>query len=184
MERCPWCEGNPLYEAYHDKEWGVPVYDDRTFFEFMVLESAQAGLSWITILKKRDAYREAYGGFDPQVVSKWTEDDVERLLANPGIVRNRMKIEASIGNAKAFLEIQEAYGSFASYLWAFVGHKPIVNRWNTMAEIPAESEIAMKIAKDLKKRGCRFLGSKIVYAYMQAMGLVNDHLTTCFRYGE
>ncbi len=184
MEKCGWCLGNPLYESYHDEEWGVPVHDDRKHYEFMVLESAQAGLSWLTILKKREAYREAYAGFDPVAVSRWGEAEVERLMGNAGIVRNRKKIEASISNAAVFLEIQKEYGSFSAYIWSFVGGEPVQNHWGTLKELPAETEAAILLAKDLKKRGCKFLGPKIMYAHMQATGLVNDHLVSCIRHKQ
>ena len=184
MTRCGWCEGNELYERYHDEEWGVPVYDDRKHFEFLVLESAQAGLSWLTILKKREAYKEAYSGFDPEVISSWGEADVERLMLNAGIVRNRKKIEASIINARVFLDIQKQCGSFSAYIWGFVDGKPVVNHWKTLKELPAETKQSIQMARDLKSRGCKFLGPKIIYAHMQATGLVNDHLIDCFRYGQ
>jgi DNA-3-methyladenine glycosylase I len=183
-ERCPWCEGADLYRQYHDEEWGVPVHDDRKHFEFLVLESAQAGLSWSTILNKRENYRKAYRGFDPQVVARFGDRDIERLLKDAGIVRNRLKIESSINNAKRFLEIQEEFGSFDAYLWGFVEGSPVVNRWNTLSQIPANTELSDRISKDLKARGFRFVGTTIIYAHLQAVGLVNDHLISCFRYGE
>ena len=183
-KRCPWCEGADLYRRYHDEEWGVPVHDDRKHFEFLVLESAQAGLSWSTILKKRESYRKAYRGFDPRIVARFGERDIERLLQDAGIVRNRLKIESSVNNAKRFLEIQGEFGSFDAYLWSFVGGAPVVNRWQNMAEIPAKTELSDRISKDLKKRGFRFVGSTIIYAHLQAVGLVNDHITSCCRYGE
>jgi len=182
--RCPWCEGADLYRRYHDEEWGVPVHDDRKHFEFLVLESAQAGLSWSTILKKRKNYRKAYRGFDPQIVARFGAGDVERLLQDAGIVRNRLKIESSINNAKCFLEIQEEFGSFDAYLWGFVGGSPLVNRWKALSEIPAQTELSDSVSKDLKTRGFRFVGSTIIYAHLQAVGLVNDHITSCYRYGE
>lgn len=184
MEKCGWCLGNSLYERYHDEEWGVPVYDDRKHYEFLVLESAQAGLSWLTILKKREAYREAYAGFDPVIVSGWGVAEVEHLMANAGIVRNRKKIEASITNAAVFLAIQKEYGSFSAYIWGFVDRKPVQNQWETLKQVPAETKAAVLLAKDLKKRGCKFLGPKIMYAHMQATGLVNDHLLSCSRHAE
>ena len=182
--RCPWCEGTELYRRYHDEEWGVPVHDDRRHFEFLVLESAQAGLSWSTILKKRENYRKAYRGFDPAVAARFGARDRERLLNDAGIVRNRLKIESSINNAKRFLEIQRQFGSFDSYLWGFVGGHPVVNRWKTLSEIPANTELSDTISKDLKARGFRFVGSTIIYAHLQAVGVVNDHLTGCFRHAE
>jgi DNA-3-methyladenine glycosylase I len=182
--RCPWCEGADLYRRYHDEEWGVPVHDDRKHFEFLVLESAQAGLSWSTILKKRENYRKAYRGFDPQIVARFGARDIERLLKDAGIVRNRLKIESSINNAKRFLEIREEFGSFDAYLWDFVGGSPVVNRRRTLSEIPAKTELSDWISKDLKTRGFRFVGSTIIYAHLQAVGVVNDHLVGCFRYGE
>ena len=182
--RCPWCEGTELYRRYHDEEWGVPVHDDRKHFEFLVLESAQAGLSWSTILKKRENYRKAYRGFDPGVVARFGARDRERLLNDAGIVRNRLKIESSINNAKRFMEIQGQFGSFDAYLWGFVGGSPVVNRWKTLSEIPANTELSDTISKDLKGRGFRFVGSTIIYAHLQAVGVVNDHLTGCFRHAE
>jgi len=182
--RCPWCEGTELYRRYHDEEWGVPVHDDRKHFEFLVLESAQAGLSWSTILKKRENYRKAYRGFDPAVVARFGARDRERLLKDAGIVRNRLKIESSINNAKRFMEIQGQFGSFDAYLWGFVGGSPVVNRWKTLSEIPANTELSDTISKDLKGRGFRFVGSTIIYAHLQAVGVVNDHLTGCFRHAE
>jgi DNA-3-methyladenine glycosylase I len=182
--RCPWCEGSELYRRYHDEEWGIPVHEERKHFEFLVLESAQAGLSWATILKKRDNYRKAYRGFDPQVVARFGTRDVKRLLNDAGIVRNRLKIESSINNAKRFLEVQQEFGSFDTYLWSFVGGSPIVNRWKTLEEIPAKTDLSDKVSKDLKNRGFRFVGSTIIYAHLQAVGLVNDHLIDCYRYNE
>ena len=182
--RCPWCEGSELYRRYHDEEWGVPVHDDRKHFEFLVLESAQAGLSWLTILKKRQNYRRAYRDFEPAVVAGFGAREVERMLKDAGIVRNRLKIESSINNAKRFLEIQEEFGSFDRYLWGFVGARPVVNRWKTLSEIPANTELSDRISKDLKTRGMRFVGSTIIYAHLQAVGIVNDHLTGCFRHAE
>lgn len=184
LSRCPWCEGAELYRRYHDEEWGAPVHDDRRHFEFLVLESAQAGLSWSTILKKRANYRKAYRGFDPRVVARFDPRDRERLLNDPGIVRNRLKIESSINNAKRFLEVQESFGSFDKYLWGFVGGKPRVNKWKTLSEIPAKTDLSDTVSKDMKKRGFRFIGSTIIYAHLQAVGVVNDHLVSCFRYSE
>ena len=182
--RCSWCEGEELYRRYHDEEWGVPVHEDRKHFEFLVLESAQAGLSWSTILKKRENYRKAYRGFDPSVVAGFGPRDVQRLVNDAGIVRNRLKIESSINNAARFLEIQGEFGSFDTYLWGFVDGRPVVNRWKALSEIPANTELSDRISKDLKARGFRFVGSTIIYAHLQAVGVVNDHITSCFRYGE
>jgi DNA-3-methyladenine glycosylase I len=169
---------------YHDTEWGVPVYDDRKHFEFLVLESAQAGLSWLTILKKRENYRKVYAGFDPEKVARYGDAKKQKLLSDPGIVRNRLKIEASITNARLFLDIQKKFGSFSAYLWGFTGGKPLCGGWKTLAEIPAKTELSGHIAADLKNRGFRFLGSTIIYAHLQAAGLVNDHLVSCFRYRD
>lgn len=180
--RCAWSGSDPLYVSYHDEEWGVPVKDDRRLFEFLVLEGAQAGLSWITILRKRDAYRKAFGGFDPEKVARYGARDVKRLLANEGIVRNRMKIESAIKNARAFLEVQEEHGSFSSYQWRFVDGRPIVNRYKSMKEIPARTAVSDAFSKDLKSRGFSFVGSTIIYAHMQAVGMVNDHVVDCFRH--
>lgn len=182
--RCPWCGDDPLYMDYHDHEWGVPVNDDRRLFEFLILEGAQAGLSWITILRKRESYRKAFDDFDIKKIAAYTEMDIERLLANPGIVRNRLKIRSAVRNAKAALAIQEQYGSLASYLWGFVDGTPLQNRWRSMADIPARTELSDRISKDLKKHGLNFVGSTIVYAFMQAVGMVNDHTLDCFRYQE
>lgn len=184
MERCPWPGNDPLYIKYHDEEWGVPVHDDRKQFEFLVLESAQAGLSWITILRKRENYRRAYEGFDPVKVAAFDEEKVEELLKNEGIIRNKRKIEASINNAKMFLKIVEEFGSFDKYIWSFAGFQPVINSWKDISEVPAATELSDAISKDLKKRGFKFLGSTIVYSHLQATGLINDHLISCFRYKE
>jgi DNA-3-methyladenine glycosylase I len=184
MKRCGWCESTELYTQYHDTEWGVPVFDDRRHFEFLVLESAQAGLSWITILNKRENYRRSYDGFDPEKVARYGEQKKARLLADPGIVRNRLKIEASINNAKRFLEIRKEFGSFSDYLWGFVNGRPTRGKWKSLAELPARTELSDRVATDMKKRGFKFLGSIIMYSHMQATGIVNDHLTSCFRYKE
>jgi DNA-3-methyladenine glycosylase I len=184
IERCSWCGDDPLYVAYHDEEWGVPVYDDRTLFEFLILEGAQAGLSWSTILKKREGYRAAFDGFDPAIVARYDERKTAKLLADPGIVRNRLKVASAVSNAQAFLAVQEEYGSFSNYIWAFVDGTPIQNEWRTLAEIPAKTPLAETISKDLKKRGFRFVGPTIIYAHMQATGMVNDHIISCFRYPE
>jgi DNA-3-methyladenine glycosylase I len=169
---------------YHDTEWGVPVFDDRKHFEFMVLESAQAGLSWITVLKKRENYRRAYDGFDPVKVARYKEAKKNKLLADEGIIRNRLKIEASINNAIRFLEVQKEAGSFSNYIWSFTGGKPVVNKWKDLSELPARSELSDQVSKDLKQRGFKFLGSIIMYSHMQATGIINDHVTGCFRYRE
>jgi len=182
--RCPWCGDDPLYVAYHDREWGVPVRDDRALFEFLILEGAQAGLSWLTILRKREAYREAFEGFDPARVAAMNGRAVRRLLADPGIVRNRLKIEAAIGNARAYLAVQEERGSFAAYIWSFVGDRPIQNAWTSLSQVPATTTLAEAISRDLKQRGFRFVGPTIVYAHMQATGMVNDHLVGCFRHRQ
>lgn len=180
--RCPWCGTDPLYVAYHDQEWGLPVHDDRRLFEFLVLEGAQAGLAWITILRKREGYRRAFAGFDPARVAAFGEADVARLLADPGIVRNRAKIASAIANARAFLAVQAEFGSFDRFMWDFVGGKPIVNAWTTLAEIPARTEVSDRLSKALKQRGFNFVGSTICYAHMQAVGMVNDHLLSCHRH--
>ena len=182
--RCGWCGSDPLYVRYHDEEWGTPLHDDRALFEFLVLEGAQAGLSWLTILKKRDHYRRAFAGFDPQTVAAFTEADVRRLLADSGIVRNRLKVAAAIGNARAVLAIQEEFGSLAEFLWAYVDHRPIQNARRSLDEVPARTTRSDALAKDLKRRGFGFVGSTICYAFMQAVGMVNDHLVGCFRYEQ
>ncbi len=182
--RCPWGDKDELYRSYHDKEWGVPVFDDRTQFEFLVLESAQAGLSWYTILKKRENYRKAYDNFDPELIAEYDDRIFNKLLANPGIVRNKLKISASINNAIRFLEIRKEFGSFCNYLWGFVDGKPIINHWETMDQIPARTELSDRISEDLKKRGFKFLGSTIIYSHLQATGFVNDHLVSCIRWKE
>jgi DNA-3-methyladenine glycosylase I len=182
--RCAWAGENPLYVAYHDAEWGVPVHDERTLFEFLVLEGAQAGLSWITILKKREAYRRAFDGFDPARVARYDAKKVEALLGDAGIVRNRAKIESAIGNARAFLEVQAELGSFDAYQWRFVDGRPRQNAWRTAKDVPATTPESDAFSKDLKRRGFRFVGSTIVYAHMQAVGMVNDHVVGCFRHRE
>ena len=183
-QRCAWCGSDPLYRAYHDDEWGVPVHDDRRLFEFLVLEGAQAGLSWLTILKKRENYRKAFHAFDCERIARYTDADVARLLADAGIVRNRLKIASAIQNARSVLAIQEAYGSLAAYLWRYVDGVPRQNAWGSMAEIPARTELSDAMSRDLKKRGCTFVGSTICYAFMQAVGMVNDHTTDCYRHRE
>ena len=182
--RCKWCGEDPLYIAYHDHEWGVPVHDDRLLFEFLILESAQAGLSWLTILKKRENYRKAFDSFDCQTISNYSQDDVKRLLADAGIVRNRLKIESAIKNAQGVIKIQEEFGSLDAYLWNFVDDIPKQNEWKSMSELPAKTETSERMSKDLKKRGFNFVGPTICYALMQAIGMVNDHTTDCFRYKE
>jgi DNA-3-methyladenine glycosylase I len=184
VARCAWCGEDPLYVAYHDQEWGVPVFDDRTLFEFLVLEGAQAGLSWSTILKKREGYRAAFAAFDPRVVADYDQNNIDSLLEDPGIVRNRLKVASAVTNARAFLAVQEERGSFAEYIWSFVDGQPIQNSWQKLAEIPATTPVAEAISKDLKQRGFRFVGPTIVYAHMQATGMVNDHLVDCFRHAE
>jgi DNA-3-methyladenine glycosylase I len=183
VPRCPWAGSEPNI-TYHDEEWGVPVHDDRKLFEFLILEGAQAGLSWTTILKKRENYREAFDGFCPEKIARYGEPDVQRLLANPGIVRNRLKVAAAITNAKTFGLVREEFGSFDAYLWSFVGGQPIQNRWRTMADVPARTANSDAMSRYLLKRGFKFVGSTICYALMQATGMVNDHLVTCARHAE
>jgi DNA-3-methyladenine glycosylase I len=182
--RCAWAGEDPLYCRYHDEEWGVPLHDDRALFEFIVLEGAQAGLSWITVLRKRESYREAFAGFDPEKVARFDRRKIASLLENPGIIRNRQKVESAVGNAKAFLRVQEEFGSFDRYIWDFVDGRPVQNRWKTMKDLPAQTELSEAISKDLRRREFRFVGPTIVYAHMQATGMVNDHVVTCFRHGE
>jgi DNA-3-methyladenine glycosylase I len=184
MKRCPWAEKDPLYIQYHDEEWGMPVHEDRTHFEFLVLESAQAGLSWLTILRRREAYRAAYEGFDPALVARFDAEKVELLLSDGGIIKNRNKIESSVHNARLFVELQRDFGSFDSYLWGFVGGRPVQNRWESVGQIPAWTGLSERIADDLRKRGFRFIGPTILYSHLQAVGVVNDHLVSCFRYQE
>jgi DNA-3-methyladenine glycosylase I len=181
IARCAWAGTDPVYVAYHDHEWGRPVRDDRVLFEFLVLEGAQAGLSWITILRKREAYRQAFARFDPRKVARFTAADVRRLMSDAGIVRNRLKIASAISNAKAFLAVQKEFGSFSDYLWGFVDDKPIVNRPRSSKGVPASTPLSDRISQDLKHRGFRFVGSTIVYAYLQAVGMVDDHVAGCFR---
>lgn len=183
MERCGWAT-NDLNIPYHDAEWGVPVHDDRTFFEFLILEGAQAGLSWDTILRKRENYRAAFDNFDPRIVAAYGEEKLAELLQNEGIIRNRLKIKSAVANAKAFLKIQEEFGSFDKYIWDFVGGEPIDGKRKGSGDVPAKTDVSDDISKDLRKRGFNFVGSTIMYAFMQATGLVNDHLATCFRYEE
>ncbi|HLY39393.1 MAG TPA: DNA-3-methyladenine glycosylase I [Candidatus Binatia bacterium] len=184
VTRCGWCGTDPLYVHYHDAEWGVPVHDDRTLFEFLVLEGAQAGLSWITILRKRDAYREAFAGFEPARVARFDRRKIAQLIRNPGIVRNRMKIESAVGNARAVVRVQEEFGSFGAYQWRFVDGRPRQNRRRRLHDIPASTDQSDAFSKDLRQRGFRFVGSTIVYAHMQAVGMVNDHVVGCFRHRE
>lgn len=183
MNRCGWAK-NDLAICYHDTEWGVPVKDDGTFFEFLILEGAQAGLSWDTILSKRENYRAALDGFDPEKIVRYTEKRKEKLMLNPGIVRNRLKIESTVKNARGFLEIQYEFGSFNDYVWRFVDGKPVVNKWNSLKQVPASTKVSDAISRDLKKRGFNFVGSTIMYAFMQATGMVNDHLVSCFRHRQ
>ncbi len=181
-DRCPWCLSTPEYIAYHDDEWGIPQHDDRVLFEFLILEGAQAGLSWRTVLEKRAGYRKAFADFDPAKVARYTDAKLEKLLTDPGIVRNRLKVWSTRTNAQAFLKLQQEFGSFDAYLWGFVGGKPIDNRFRKMGEVPARTELSDRISKDLLKRGFKFVGTTIIYAYLQAMGVVNDHLLTCPRH--
>ncbi len=185
VKRCAWVDlNNELDIEYHDKEWGVPVHDDRLLFEMLILEGAQAGLSWATVLKKRESYRLAFDNFDPELVAKYDEAKKEELLNNPGIIRNKLKVKSAIKNAKVFLEIQKEYGSFAQYIWSFVDGKPLQNEFNSIDEVPTKTELSDNISKDLKSRGMKFVGSTIIYAFMQAIGIVNDHEIGCFRYNE
>jgi len=184
MKRCDWANRSELEQSYHDLEWGVEIHDDRTLFEFLVLEGAQAGLSWSTILKKRTAYRRAFDNFDARKISNYSEKTVSRLLANPEIIRNRLKINTAVTNARAFLKVQEEFGSFDCYIWQFVKGKPIRNSWQTMTDIPSSTPESEAMSKDLKKRGFKFVGPTICYAFMQAVGMVNDHVVDCFRYRE
>lgn len=178
--RCSWADNSEIYSQYHDKEWGRPLHDDQKLFEFLILEGMQAGLSWITILKKRDSFRKAFDDFEVRKVAAYGQDKVDELMLNPGIIRNKLKIEAAINNAKRFLEIVDEFGSFDAYIWKFVDYKPIINRWKVLSEIPARTELSDQISDDLKRRGFKFVGSTIVYAHMQATGMVNDHLVSCF----
>ena len=183
-KRCSWAGKDPLYIEYHDTEWGVPVYDDDKLFEFLILETFQAGLSWITILKKRENFRAAFDNFDYKKIAKYNEEKYDELIQNAGIIRNKLKIKATISNAIAFMEIQKEFGSFSDYIWGFVNGKPIKNNWDSLSEIPAVTEISETISKDLKKRGFKFVGATVIYAHMQATGMVNDHIKDCFRYNE
>lgn len=184
MKRCQWCGSDPLYKQYHDEEWGMPAHDDRVLFEFLILEGAQAGLSWLTILRKRENYRKALHGFDPDKIAGYSKTDKQRLLADPGIVRNRLKIESTITNAQGFLAIREQFGSFDSFIWRFVDYQPMQNDWQSQAQLPTRTSLSDTISKDLRKWGCNFVGSTICYAFMQAIGMVNDHVVECFRHAE
>lgn len=183
-KRCDWVSADPLYIKYHDTEWGVPVYDDATLFEFLVLETFQAGLSWITILKKRENFRAAFDGFNYKQIAAYTEDKFEELIQNSGIIRNKLKVKGTITNAKLFMKIQDEYGSFSKYIWSFVDGKPIVNGFKSIKDVPANSPLSDRISKDLKKRGFKFVGTTVIYAFMQTTGMVNDHTTDCFRYKD
>lgn len=178
--RCGWVTPDPLYIDYHDQEWGVPVHDDRRWFEMLLLEGMQAGLSWITILKKRDHFRQALDGFDPVRIAKYDNSDVERLLMDPGIIRNRLKLQAAVTNARAFLEVQKEFGTFDRYIWRFTGGEPILNHWQSLEDVPATTSLSDELSRDLKKRGFKFVGSTICYAFMQATGMVNDHTSDCY----
>ncbi len=184
MQRCPWCGDDPVYVRYHDTEWGSPVHDERTHFEFLLLETQQAGLSWRTVLHKREAYRHAFANFDPVKVASYSNEDLERLLTNPGLIRNRRKLEAAITNARAFLKIQEHRGSFDSWIWRFTENKPIVNHWNAVSQIPVSTDLSDTISRELRSAGFAFVGSVTMYAHMQAIGIVNDHLVDCYRHAE
>ncbi len=182
--KCGWCVGDELYESYHDNEWGVPLHDEQLLFEFLVLETFQAGLSWITILRKRDNFRAAFDNFDYQIIAQYNEEKKEALLQDSGIIRNKLKVNSAITNAQNFIKIQKEFGSFDTYIWSFVDCKPIKNSWKHYKECPANTEISDKISKDLKKRGFKFVGSTVIYAFMQAIGMVNDHEINCYRYSE
>lgn len=182
--RCPWAGNTPIYVDYHDNEWGRPVHDDRKLFEMLILEGMQAGLAWITVLNKREAFREAFDGFDPHKVALYGDAKVQALMANAGIIRNHLKMHAAINNAKVFLEVAERHGSFNAFIWSYVGNTPITGHWDKLEDVPATTPLSDRISKDLKKMGFRFVGSTTIYAFMQAIGMVNDHLTSCFVYGE
>ncbi len=182
--RCSWSASDPLYIRYHDEEWGVPVHDDRKIFEFLVLEGAQAGLSWLTVLKKRENYRKAFDGFDYKKIAKYDSKKISKLLEDPGIIRNRLKVNSVVNNAKAFIEVQKEFGTFDSYIWHFVDDKPIKNKWKSIKQIPAHTRESDLLSRDLLKRGFRFVGTTICYSHMQATGMVNDHITSCFRYKQ
>ena len=182
--RCPWAGSDPLYLDYHDTQWGVPLHDDRGLFEFLILEGAQAGLSWITVLKKRENYRVAFEGFDPEKVARYNDDSIRRLLEDEGLIRNRLKITAAVDNARAFLNVQQAFGSFDTYIWQFVDGTPVRNQWKSMQQVPAQTATSKLMSKELKQKGFKFVGPVICYAFMQAVGMVNDHLVDCFRHSE
>ncbi|WP_377891105.1 DNA-3-methyladenine glycosylase I [Alkalihalobacillus sp. R86527] len=184
MSRCGWVSDEKIYIDYHDFEWGIPVFDDDKLFEMLILEGAQAGLSWITILKRRESYREAFDNFDVKAVASYSEDKIQELLSNDGIIRNKLKVRGAVKNANAFLRIQEEFGSFSSYIWKYVEGEPIINRWRSDEEVPAQSELSKKVSKDLKKRGFTFVGPVIIYSFMQAVGILNDHTMNCFRHPE
>jgi DNA-3-methyladenine glycosylase I len=184
MNRCPWAQSSPLEQHYHDLEWGVPVHDDRLLFEFLILEGAQAGLSWVTILKKRDAYRLAFDNFDAEQIVNYSDDKIAALLANPGIIRNKLKVHAAVTNARAFLAVRQEFGSFAAYIWQFVDGKPVRNVWKQHSDVPCSTSISEQMSKDLLRRGFKFVGPTICYAFMQATGMVNDHLVDCFRHAD
>lgn len=184
LKRCEWPKNDPLYVKYHDDEWGVPVTDDKTIFEYLILETFQAGLSWITVLRKRENFRKAFDNFDYQKIAEYEEDKVNELINDQGIIRNKLKINAAISNAQAFILIQKEFGSFSKYIWKFTDYKPIVNNWTSLSELPAKTELSDQISADLKKRGFKFVGSTVIYAHMQATGMVNDHVTGCFRHKE
>lgn len=180
-ERCGWCKNDALYEKYHDEEWGVPVYEDQKLFEFLILETFQAGLSWITILRKRENFRKAFDHFDYKIVAQYNEDKIQELLENPGIIRNKLKVRAAVSNAQAFMQVQQEFGSFSQYIWGFTDGQPIVNNHKTLKDIPATTPLSDQISKDLKKRGFKFVGSTVVYAHMQATGMINDHIESCWK---
>lgn len=182
--RCAWCIGDPLYKTYHDEEWGKPVFEDNKLFEFLILETFQAGLSWITVLRKRENFRKAFDGFDYKKVANYDQKKIDSLLQDAGIIRNKLKIHATVSNAKAFMKVQDEFGSFSNYIWAFVDGKPIKNKFKSIKELPANTRLSDTISKDLKSRGFKFVGTTVVYAHMQATGMVNDHETSCFRYNE
>lgn len=184
IKRCAWCSSDPLYQQYHDEEWGVPSYDDQHLFEMLILEGAQAGLNWLTILKKRQGYRKAFDHFDARKVARYTPKKIEKLLLNPGIIRNRLKVQAAVTNAQNYLEVKDEFGSFSDYIWQFVDGEPVINHWKNLKQVPASTKQSDAMSKELKKRGFKFVGSTICYAYMQAVGMVNDHTTDCFRYGK
>ena len=184
MERCEWVSDEEIYKSYHDNEWGIPVYDDQKLFEMLILEGAQAGLSWITILKRRENYREAFDHFHVNKVARYDENNIQELLTNEGIIRNKLKVRGTVKNARAFIEVQKEFGSFSSYIWGFIDGDPIVNHWQSIDKVPAETELSKKVSKDLKKRGFTFVGPVIIYSFMQAVGMVNDHTTNCFRHPD